>query len=233
MSNYIAFMTIADKILGFYQKLEPPKNLPSEVEILNPYKDGQAWEVTREFYQKYYADEHPRIVLFGINPGRFGGGITGVPFSDPIQLETHCQIHTSFEKRAELSSGFIYEMIHSFGGAQSFYRHFYISAISPLGYVTQGKNLNYYDISNWKPLFQEYSSSKIKEQLDFPLSRKIAFSIGQGENVKFLNELNKKHQFFDQIITLPHPRWVMQYRLKRKAEFIQEYVSKLSNAILY
>lgn len=224
-------MTIADNILSFYQSLQPPQHLPLDVEVLNPYKDVNAWSATQQFYQKYYNDQNGRIVLFGINPGRFGGGITGVPFTDPIQLETSCEIENTFDKRAELSSGFIYEVIAAFGGPIHFYKHFYISAMSPLGYVSGGKNLNYYDIPEWKPLFDQYSTERIKEQLSFPLHRKIAFSIGQGENVKFLEFLNKKNQFFDKIITLPHPRWVMQYRLKRKAEFIEEYVAKLSAAI--
>jgi hypothetical protein len=55
--------------------------------------------------------------------------------------------------------------------------------------------------------------------------------MGQGKNYAFLNKLNQEHGFFEKIIPLPHPRWVMQYRLKRKKEFIREYVDKLSQAM--
>ncbi|MCK5703784.1 MAG: DUF4918 family protein, partial [Cyclobacteriaceae bacterium] len=59
----------------------------------------------------------------------------------------------------------------------------------------------------------------------------VAFSMGKGQNFKYLKYLNKKYQLFDKVEPLPHPRWVMQYRLKRKAEFIHEYISKISAAL--
>ena len=60
------------------------------------------------------------------------------------------------------------------------------------------------------------------------ISRERAYSVGKGKNVQFLEWINKKYQLFEEIIPLPHPRWVMQYRLKRKDEFIKEYVDTLS-----
>lgn len=181
------------------------------------------------FYQKYYSDSNERIALFGINPGRFGGGITGVPFTDPLQLERVCGIANPFKKKEELSSRFIYEMIESYGGPEIFYSKFFISAISPLGFVRNGKNLNYYDIENWKKLFGGYAVQKINEQLAFPLNKSIALSIGRGKNLQYLQSINKEHQLFGEIKTAPHPRWVMQYRLKRKQEFIQQYMETLNN----
>jgi len=220
-------MAIADKILGFYKKLQPPKNLPKTVEVLNPYLLSSSWGLTKQFYQKYYSDANPRTILFGINPGRFGGGITGVPFTDPHKLETFCGIPNDFDKKQELSSKFIYEMIMAFGGPDRFYANYYISAVSPLGFVENNKNLNYYDIPNWKMLFEDYAVQMIRDQFSFPVNRNIAYAIGQGQNMKFLQEINKKHQLFKEIIPLPHPRWVMQYRLKRKQEFVDEYLNKL------
>jgi len=224
-------MTVADKILQFYQNLQPPAGLPEDVVVMNPYQEEAAWQITRTFYQQYYADNQERIILFGINPGRFGGGITGVPFTDPIKMEEVCGIPNDFDKKPELSSRFVYDMIEAFGGPVAFYKHFYISAMSPLGYIRDGKNLNYYDIKDWKSLFEQYAINRIKEQFDFPINRKIAFSIGQGQNLKFLEALNKKYDLFENIQTVPHPRWVMQYRLKRKDEFIQQYVEVLGMAV--
>lgn len=219
-------MTVADKILSFYKSVKPPKGLPKDVGVLNPFES--AFDLTTSFYEKYYNDTNERIILFGINPGRFGGGITGIPFTDPQKLEVNCGIQNDLDKREELSSKFIYEMIEAFGGPLKFYSKYYISAVSPLGYIKDGKNLNYYDINDWKPLFREYAVRMIKEQMDFPINTKFAYSIGQGQNLKFLNELNKEHQIFEQILPLPHPRWVLQYRLKRKQEFIQQYIDLLS-----
>ena len=149
------------------------------------------------------------------------------PFTDPIKLETYCNIPNEFQKKAELSSSFIYDMITAYGGVERFYSKFLISSVSPLGYVRNGINLNYYDLKGYKQLFEPYVVNEIQKQLEMNFSRKVAFSVGKGENIKYLKWLNDKYQFFDQIIPLSHPRWVMQYRLKRKEEFINEYLEKL------
>ncbi|MEO9474071.1 MAG: uracil-DNA glycosylase family protein [Cyclobacteriaceae bacterium] len=222
-------MTVAQKILAFYDALQAPKKLPASVITMNPYQNKEAMHYTKLFYEKYYNDSRERTVLFGINPGRFGGGITGVPFTDPVKLEEDCEIPNPFDKRQELSSRFVYEVIDTFGGPNKFYTDFYISALSPLGFIQNGKNLNYYDIKDFKKLFENYAHERILEQLDFPLNRKVAYSIGQGQNLKFLKNLNDKHEYFERIETVPHPRWVMQYRLKRKQEFIDEYLQTLTN----
>ncbi|MEQ8549549.1 MAG: DUF4918 family protein [Cyclobacteriaceae bacterium] len=223
-------MNLAGQILDFYASLRSPKNLPKTVKVMNPYQDFTAQAITKEFYEKFYDDTQSRIVLFGINPGRFGGGITGIPFTDPVVLAEECGIENPFEKRAELSSKFIYEMIDAYGDTKDFYQHCYISAMSPLGFVENNKNLNYYDIPKWKSIFEKYSANLIKAQLPF-IRRDIAYSIGKGNNFKFLKSLNDQYQFFEKVEELPHPRWVMQYRLKRKSEFIQEYLDKLKSKI--
>ena len=218
---------LAKKILQYYRELEGPKNLPKDVETMNPYQNPVSYQFAAKFYEKYYSDNDQRILLFGINPGRFGAGITGVPFTDPIKLETYCNIPNEFQKKAELSSSFIYEMITAYGGVERFYSKFLISSVSPLGYVRNGINLNYYDLKGYKQLFEPYVVNEIQKQLEMNFSRKVAFSVGKGENIKYLKWLNDKYHFFDQIIPLSHPRWVMQYRLKRKEEFINEYLEKL------
>ena len=66
----------------------------------------------------------------------------------------------------------------------------------------------------------------LRQQLVFCDNDEV-FSIGMGKNVQFLNTLNEKYKLFGKINALPHPRWIMQYRLKRKQEFIAEYRNKL------
>jgi hypothetical protein len=220
--------TFADLVMSYYNELSAPTGLPTDVGVMNPYQEKATFAVASKFYHQYYDDHNTRYMCFGINPGRFGAGVTGVPFTDPIRLQKVCGISHPFDNKAELSSKFIYDMIAVFGGASAFYAKFYISAVSPLGYVRGGINLNYYDIKNFKALFEKYALGEIIKQFDLGISRKIAFSIGKGKNIQFLNWLNDRHQLFDEIIPLPHPRWVMQYRLKRKEEFIQEYLEAFS-----
>ena len=93
----------SDKVLKFYTSLELNQKLPGSVEVLNPFKDVSIFSVCQQFYRKFYHDNRTRTIILGINPGRFGGGITGVPFTDPVKLEQHCGIPTNLSKKTELS----------------------------------------------------------------------------------------------------------------------------------
>lgn len=218
----------AELIMQYYRQLQPPTNLPADVEVMNPYKNEATLAIAAKFYQKYYSDDRARIMLFGINPGRFGAGVTGVPFTDPLKLEEVCNIPNDLDKKPELSSRFINEMVMAYGGPEKFYAKYYISGVSPLGYLRDGINLNYYDIKGYKPMFEAYVVKQIREQLKFSIDQSVAYSIGKGLNIKYLHYINDKYGFFEKVLPLSHPRWVMQYRLKRKDEFIQEYLDVLS-----
>src|SRR4249920_1440130 len=125
-------MTLADRILSFQKNLKLTIKLPKGVLAMNPYQDKIAFQLCEKFYKKFYDDEEQRTMILGINPGRHGGGITGIPFTDPVKLET-LGIANDFQKKRELSADFVYQMIDSFGGPKKFYQKFYFSAISPLG----------------------------------------------------------------------------------------------------
>ncbi len=219
-------MSIADKILIFYKELDLPGFLPEGVVAMNPYQDKYAMECCTAFYTKYYNDHSVRKLLLGINPGRFGGGVTGIPFTDPIKLEEDCGIPNSFDKKSELSSTFIYDMIRSFGGPEPFYKRYYFSAVSPIGFIKNGKNLNYYNIRELQEAWEPFMVNALRRQLVFCDNNEV-FSIGMGRNVHYLTALNKKYKLFGKVTALPHPRWVMQYRLKRKDEFIRMYINEL------
>ncbi|NNF22415.1 MAG: DUF4918 family protein, partial [Saprospiraceae bacterium] len=162
-----------------------------------------------------------------INPGRFGGGLTGIPFTDPINLQETCGIKNNIDKRHELSSKFIYEMIEALGGVENFYNNMYVTAVSPLGFVKDGKNLNYYGIPELAEKWESFIVQTLQEQAEFCKNMSVCYSLGQGKNFKFLQRINADYQIFDQVRALPHPRWIMQYRLKRKDEFISVYEKAL------
>src|SRR6476661_2710606 len=163
-------MPLSDKILDFLFGLEFPFQLPPQVEVMRPFSDAETARVVESFYNKYYNDDKPRYCIIGINPGRFGGGVTGIPFTDPIRLEKECGIKNDFIKKQELSSVFIYEMINAYGGVEKFYHNYYISAISPLGFVKDGKNLNYYDDKSLMKKIEPFVADCINKQLSFGLS---------------------------------------------------------------
>jgi hypothetical protein len=222
---------ISDKILGFYQTLSPDFPMPEGVGVMHPYGKPEVWEAVRLFYEKYYSDRERRTILFGINPGRFGAGITGVPFTDPIRLENACGIPNPFQKKPELSSEFIYEVIDAWGGVEDFCGHFFVSALSPLGFVYNGKNLNYYDDKLLQQAVTPFILDCIRRQKRITGIRETCLCLGEGTNYKYFNGINQQYKLYRRIIPLPHPRWVMQYRRKRKQEFIGLYVDRLREAL--
>jgi len=219
---------IADKILKFYKTLDLTSPLPDGIEAMNPYQDAVAFEYCKTFYKKFYNDNRKRKIILGINPGRFGGGITGIPFTDPVKLE-QCGISNPFKKKTELSADFIYAVINAYGGPASFYGDFFISALSPLGFIKDGKNLNYYDSKPLLQVVEPFIVKCIKTTLTFGFDSEVCFCLGEGENYRYLEQLNEKHRFFRSIIPLPHPRFIMQYKRKKLQEYIQRYITQLSS----
>ncbi|MEO6289771.1 MAG: uracil-DNA glycosylase family protein [Ginsengibacter sp.] len=221
-------MHVSKQILSFLKNLDFEIKLPDEVEVMNPFKDRGTYSICRKFYNKYYNDNHSRHLILGINPGRFGGGITGIPFTDPLRLVSVCRIENAFQKKQELSSVFIYEMIDAFGGPENFYSKFYISSISPLGFTKNNKNLNYYDDRNLELSLREFIIKNIDIQLTFGILRDVAFCLGEGKNFTYLSRLNDEMKFFERVVPLPHPRFIMQYKLKKKHEYIDRYLRELT-----
>jgi len=221
-------MTFAEKTLMFYRQLAPDKKIPDGVEILNPYSRPETMAACEAFYTKFYNDHKNRRIIFGINPGRFGAGVTGIPFTDPIRLEKACGIPNNFDKKAELSSQFIYLLIENMGGVSPFYQHYFIGAISPLGFVKNGKNFNYYDDRLLERSLKSFIIKNMVRQVALGINTDKCFCLGNGKNYIYLQRLNDELKIFDEIIPLPHPRWVMQYRRKQLQNFLGEISRRLS-----
>lgn len=215
------------KILEFLMGLKIDARLPKGIEVMNPYHDEYTVRLCKAFYKKFYNDHHPRSLLLGINPGRFGSGITGISFTDPIKLERECGIENTFVKKPELSSDFIYKMIKSFGGPEVFYKHYFISAVSPLGFTKKGKNINYYDDKKLEKAVLPFIVDSVNTLLPMGFSQHKCYCIGEGKNFDFLQKLNEDHQWFEEIVPLAHPRYIMQYRRKQLNRYIATYLEAL------
>lgn len=81
-------------------------------------------------------------------------------------------------------------------------------------------------------LIEPFVVKCLQQQLAFGLHTNVCFCIGEGENLKYLQKMNARFGWFEKIVSLPHPRFIMQYRLKSKEAFIQLYVEKLNAAHL-
>jgi hypothetical protein len=251
-----SMQSIGDRLTHFYQSLQPPQNLPRGVDVLFPQKDPQVIAIVEKFFEKYFNDDHPRSLMLGINPGRFGAGITGVNFTAPKQLKEHCGIEHHFKPSSELSAEFIYEMIMAYGGVEKFYRDWFIGSVCPLGLVarptagnikktemvrrrsnqgdvntqrrqTEGKNINYYDNKKLLQALTPFIIDCINKQVKLGFKTGKCICVGGEKNFKFLSALNKEHKWFGEIVPLPHPRFILQYRRKQKDEYIRQYLSAL------
>ncbi len=221
----------ATRIIDFFNSLEPPRMLPDGVDVLWPFGQDEVRRVMAEFYGRFFGDAGKRVFLIGINPGRFGAGVTGLCFTDPVRLAADCGISHEIPGASELSADFVYRMIGLFGGPKSFYSRFYLTAMSPVGFLKDGRNLNYYDVKGLPETLDTWMADAMAAQIRGGALRTVAFSMGQGKNYKYLCDFNERHGFFERIEALPHPRWVMQYRRKRLDEFLQLYRERLEGAL--
>jgi len=219
-------MAFAEGIINFYRSLEPPR-LPKGIEILFPQENKEVMKVVETFFCKFYNDTNPRHLIFGINPGRFGAGTTGINFTAPKQLKEFCGIDHFFKSQTELSAEFIYESIQAYGGVEKFYANYFITSVSPLGFLKNGLNLNYYDDKKLQTVATPFIINSIQKQISLGFKTDFCICIGGDKNLKFLSALNQEYEFFDEIVPLPHPRFIMQYRRKQKESYVQQYLLAL------
>lgn len=225
--------TFADRIIDFNQNLHFEGVLPDDIAILNPFKTVPGvMALSTLFYQKYYSDDQPRRLILGINPGRLGAGLTGVPFTDPKRLADKCGIPFPGPQAHEPSSVFVYEVVDAYGGPGRFYRDFYIHSVCPLGFVKKTDkgevNYNYYDSRALTRAVYPFILDNLHRQIKMGVFTDRCYCFGTGQNFAFLEKINQEHRFFDQIIPLEHPRYIMQYKAREKAKYVARYLEQLA-----
>jgi hypothetical protein len=231
-------MSRAEQILNFYDQLRlKNSHLPKDVEAMNPYDNPspEVEQVIKEFYSKYYGDNQRRGLILGINPGRMGAGITGIPFTDSYKLQEDCGISFPVNTR-ETSAQFVYEVIAAYGGPKLFYQHWFIGAVSPLGFIHKNKrgnwvNFNYYDTPELERAVRPFIIESLRKQRALCGQPEVAIVWGNGKNYSYLKALNKQEGFFKEVIPLEHPRYIMQYKLKLKEGFIKKYTDTLTQKL--
>jgi len=199
---------------------------------MNPFSSPAVKKITRLFYEKFYDDTNPRTLILGINPGRHGAGATGIPFTDTKRLNSECGIPFNEFQTHETSSVFVYDIVNAYGGPEAFYRKYYITSASPLGFVVKNErgrevNYNYYDDPKLERSATPFIIDSIRKQLAFGINRNICYCLGK-KNTEHLEEINRKQGFFKKLVPLEHPRFIMQYRLKKKDEFVKKYLNLLN-----
>ena len=223
----------SDKVIAFNRTLHYSGELPEGFRVLNPYLDNpETMKVMQKFYHKYYHDSMSRKFIIGINPSRHGAGVTGVPFTDTKRLEHVCGIKMESAHTHEISSVFTYDMIEAYGGATSFYKHFYINSPFPLAVIRQTKddkwlNANYYDDKRLFGMVKGFMIHSLKKHISLGLDTTEVFILGK-KNANFIHQLNQEEKLFARLVVLEHPRYIQQYKSKEKQRYIDKYLVALT-----
>lgn len=212
--------------------------LPAGVGVLDPFHGDHSSEgrrIVREFHQRYYADDHERLLMLGINPGRLGAGSTGLCFTDTKRCESELGIAVKGFRTHEPSSDFFYRMITAAGGPDLFYSKVLVQAVCPLGFTKPGPkgapvNLNYYDDPALQSAVTPFILDWLRGLITTGVRTDVIFCIGTGKNLAYLQRLNAEHHLFVRIVALEHPRFIMQYRAKQLDDFVAKYLHALDEA---
>lgn len=228
---------LAKQILKFYDEISDWKyDLPNGYKIVNPLCTEQKEDVRKVmnlFYNKFYNDRNKRRIIFGSSPSRRGSGVVGVPFESAEHLKQETGIYIDNFCISKSSTNFLFEVMKQYGGCEKFYKDFYMSFVCPLGIVRTNENgrvvnSNYYENKELKKALYPLIVDSIKKQIEFGIDTSVCYSIGSGDNYKFLLELNREYNFFKQIIPLEHPRYIMQYNKRKMDEYILKYLDALN-----
>ncbi|MCI9433890.1 MAG: DUF4918 family protein [Bacilli bacterium] len=205
--------------------------------VSNPFNGKnkeQIKEVTNSFYKKYYNDHNKRYLILGSSPARKGTAITGIPFEDASHLykETGIMIDNFYINKSP--SDFLYDVMEQYGGCEKFYKVFFMSFVCPLGIVNMNAkgnevNENYYENRKLEKFLYNFIVDSLKKQIAFGIETSVCYCIGSGENFKFLTKINERYKFFDKIIALEHPRFIMQYNSKDRDKYVDKYINVFNN----
>ncbi len=230
---------LADRLLKELYSFDIARaKLPKRIGVLDPFNGEHGEQVKRNvehFHHLFYADERPRMLMLGINPGRLGAGSTGICFTDTKRCVADLGIPVEGMQTHEPSSDFFYRVVRAAGGPRAFYGKVYVQSLCPLGFTSKGPkgtwlNLNYYDDAVLQKKITPLMVEWIQNLIGTGMHTHAACCIGTGKNLAFLEKLNDRHGFFGRIIPLEHPRFVMQYRYKAMHRYIDKYLDALAHA---
>lgn len=181
------------------------------ISILSDFVNN--WAGIDAFWQRFYGEGIPRIMICGINPERHGAGKTGVPFLDFMSLS---QLIPGIERRdSEKSANFFFQVVKSFG-AETFFRTFYVSNFSSVGYLRDGSNLNYHDLPQeaWRVVERNF----LNEILIVKPTHVVSLGNEVHESVRKLLPAS-----IDCSLRLPHPSWIANCRASETNRWVSRY----------
>jgi len=218
-------------VAAYLTSLQFTGSIPQDFEVLNPYVFPEVCRVVTAVCHRYYSDAPPRIGVWGINPGRLGAGLTGLSFTDPVSLRSVLGVTSTIVGRTEPSAQFIADVIRAYGGPESFYHDVYLSALSPLGFLRNGKNVNFYDDPVFTKNIVPWIDEQVSIQESFGLRRGTAVILGKGKLQSFVERSLRERRGWEHVTYLEHPRFVAQYRRSEWSRYVDLYVNTIRNLV--
>ena len=215
------------KLAAFLSTVRIPVQLPNEIVAMDTLQRPSVQRVVGEFCERYYTGSHLRKAVWGINPGRFGAGMTGLSFTDPHML-AELGIQSDIVGRRELSAEFIENVIDECGGASKFYQHAFLGAVCPVGLMLNDKNINFYDDAKLEHDIAPFNQHCMSTITSFGLRTDKCVVLGTGKFKQVFERRYRTGTGYQEVTYLEHPRFVMQYRRKRMKEYIDRYVNALA-----
>lgn len=202
--------------------------LPPGFSALQPYGRKEVRTVVKQFCQEYYSGSHLRLGLWGINPGRFGAGITGICFTDPHALTAQLGIASTLAGKRELSAEFVSMVIDAYGGPHKFYHDVYLGALSPIGFVRDAKNINFYDDKNLAGALAPFITECVQYITSAGLLPDKAIFLGRGSLRKYVDKQLTSVFGTMKTTALDHPRFIMQYKRSMVKDYVKQYVDTIA-----
>jgi uracil-DNA glycosylase len=174
-----------------------------------------------EFHKKFVQPNSPKIVMCGINPGRRGAGITGIPFIDTNSLSK--MLPDISNPKSEKSAKFFFSIIEEFG-INEFYRNIHVTNMSWFGFykLDNGTNVNYNSLPTD---IQNVLIDKFVEEMDL-INPDVILPIGDIVNWELLYNLKLKNRLYAEIgPRLYHPAYRLVDR-KTYIETLTKYLTK-------
>jgi Domain of unknown function (DUF4918) len=224
-------MTVGDCISEWLRTVRLEIDLPEGYSVMTPYDTVEVRSILEQFAKRYQHDDRPRLGLWGINPGRFGAGVTGLSFTDPYALVHQLDINTSLQGRRELSAEFISAVIDAYGGAAPFYRDVVLTAFSPLGFVQNSVNINFYDHRGLEQAIVPFVLRHIEAMAKAHVRTDTFVVLGVGKLRRFAEKYVIPVVKPSCVVYLDHPRFIMQYRRKFMTDYVQRYLDVISSAV--
>lgn len=216
VENYFEFYEIFTE--KYSEKLKS-----MNIGILSEFLDNKKNII--EFHKKYVQLNSPKIVMCGINPGRNGAGITGIPFIDTNSLSK--MLPDIANPKTEKSAKFFFSIIEEFG-IDEFYSNIHVTNMSWFGFykLDNGTNVNYNSLPEE---IQNFLIDKFVEEMNF-IKPDVIIPIGDIVNWELLYNLKKRDRINAEIAPrLYHPA----YRLVDRNTYIEtltQYLNKIKSA---